>query len=65
MASAALSASAFAKRSASSSRASCAFHSVASRRSAAGSIRRLVEEVAADLMTEAALDFSRVSGALK
>ena len=62
---AALSASAFARRSASSSRASRVFRSCASRRSAAGSLRRLVVEVSADLMTEAAADFSRVSGALR
>ena len=54
-----------ARRSASSSCASRAFRSVASRRSAAGSMHRLLEEVVADLGTEAAPDFSRVSGALK
>ena len=59
---AALSASAFARRSASSSRASRAFRYCASRRSAAGSNRRLVVEVSADLMTEAAANFSRVRG---
>ena len=62
---AALSACSLARRSASSSRASSAIRSVASQRSAAGSIRRVVEEVAADLMTEVVLKFSRGSGALK
>ena len=62
---AALSASAFSRRAAScSSRASRAFRSCASWRSAAGSIRREVVEASADLMTEAAADFSRESGAL-
>ena len=62
----AFSASAFSRRAAScSSRASCAFRSLASQRSAARSIHRLVEEVSADLMIEAAADFSRVSGALR
>ena len=61
----ALSASAFSRRAAScSSRASRAFRSCASRRSAVRSIRRVVVEVSADPMTEAAADFSRESGAL-
>ena len=62
----ALSASAFSRRRASYSlRFSCAFRSVASRRSAAGSIRRVVADVSADPMTEAAATLSRVRGALK
>nr|XP_020173599.2 mucin-1-like [Aegilops tauschii subsp. strangulata] len=61
----AFSASAFSRRAASySSRTSRVFHSVASRRSAAGLIRRVVVEVSADPMMEAAADFSRESGAL-
>ena len=59
-------ASTFARWSAScSSRTSRVFHSCASQRLVAGSIRRVVVEVSADLMTEAAADFSRVSGALR
>ena len=62
----ALSASAFSRRTASYSlRFSCAFRSVASRRSAAGSIHRVVADVSADHMTEAAVTLSRVRGALK
>ena len=62
----ALSASAFSRRRASSSlRFSCAFYSVASQRSAVGSIRRVVADVSADPMTEAAVTLSRVRGALK
>ena len=58
-------ASAFFRRAASrSSRASRAFRAVASRRSAAGSIRRVVVEVSADPTMEVAADFSRESGAL-
>ena len=49
----------------SSSRFSCAFRSVASRRSAAGSIRRVVADVSADPIMEAAATLSRVRGALK
>ena len=59
-------ASAFSRRAASSSsRFSCAFRSVASRRSAAGSILRVLAEVSADPMTEAAATRSRERGALK
>ena len=62
----ALSASTFSRRAASSSlRFSYAFCSVASRRSAAGSICRVVADVSADPMTEAATTLSRVRGALK
>ena len=62
----ALSAFAFPRRTASSSlRFSCAFRSVAYRRSAAGSIRRVVADVSVDPMTEAAVTLSRVRGALK
>ena len=61
-----LSASAFSRRAASCSlRTSRAFRPRASRRSAAGSIRRVVVEVSADLMTKAAADLLRVSGALR
>ena len=63
---AAFSASAFSRRSASSlSRCSCAFCSVASRRSAAGTTRRVVADVFADPMTEGTETLSRVRGALK
>ena len=62
----ALSASAFSRwRASSSLRFSCAFRSVAYRRSAAGSIRRVVADVSVDPMTEAAVTLSRVRGALK
>ena len=63
---AALSASAFSKRAASSSsRFSRAFRSVASRRSAAGSGRRVLADVSADPMTEGTATLSRERGALK
>ena len=67
LAAAAASASAsFSRRAASSSlRFSCAFRSVASQRSAAGSIRRVVADVSTDPITEATATLSRVRGALK